>query len=103
LILKALPAFAQEEVTKNLPPGDSRLEQDERVMFAFDKSLRYLEQTRRYSIAATEAGWEVREERDSEVVRKVQLQDWHRVERARRSIAIELADLQKQGWSEITN
>jgi hypothetical protein len=45
----------------------------------------------------------VREERDSEVVRKVQLQDWHRVERARRSIAIELADLQKQGWSEITN
>ena len=44
-------------------------------MFAFDKSLRYLEKTRRYSIAATEAGWEVREERDSEVVRKVQLQD----------------------------
>ena len=42
-------------------------------MFAFDKSLRYLEKTRRYSIAATEAGWEVREERDSEVVRKVQL------------------------------
>jgi hypothetical protein len=72
-------------------------------MFAFDKSLRYLEQTRRYSIAATEAGWEVREERDSEVVRKVQLQDWHRVERARRSISLELADLQKQGWSEITN
>ena len=73
-----------------------------RLMFAFDKSLRYQEQTRRYSIAATEAGWEVREERDSEVVRKVQLQDWHRVERARRSISIELDDLQKQGWSEVT-
>jgi hypothetical protein len=72
-------------------------------MFAFDKSLRYLEQTRRYSIAATDAGWEVREEHDSEVVRKVQLQDWHRVERARRSIAMELAHLRKQGWSEITN
>jgi len=54
LIRKGLPAFAQENVT-----------------------------TRRYSIAATEAGWEVREERDSEVVRKVQLPDWLRVERAR--------------------
>jgi hypothetical protein len=69
----------------------------------FDKSLRYLEKTRRYSIAPTESGWEVREERDSEVVRKVQYQDWHRVERARRSISIELDHLQKQGWSEVTH
>ena len=69
----------------------------------FSKSLRYHEQTRRYSISVTETGWEVREERDSEVVKKVHYQDWHRVERARRSIAIELADLEKQGWSEITN
>ena len=72
-------------------------------MFAFDKSLKFLEKTRRYSIAATEAGWEVREERDSEVVRKVQLKDWHRVERARRSITIELNDLRRQGWSEVGN
>ncbi|MBY0495261.1 MAG: hypothetical protein K2Y23_13700 [Cyanobacteria bacterium] len=70
-------------------------------MFAFDKSLRFLDQTRRYSIAATDAGWEVREERDSEVVRKVQLKDWHRVERARRTIANELDTLQRQGWSEV--
>jgi hypothetical protein len=72
-------------------------------MLAFDKSLQYLEHTRRYSIATTEAGWEVRVERDSEVVRTVQLKDWHRVERARRSISIELDDLQKQGWSEVKN
>ncbi|HEX6165019.1 MAG TPA: hypothetical protein VFZ31_16745 [Vicinamibacterales bacterium] len=72
-------------------------------MFAFDKSLRLLEKTRRYSIAATETGWEVREERDGEVARKVQLKDWHRVERARRSITIELNDLRRQGWSEIGN
>ena len=72
-------------------------------MFAFDKSLRYLEKTRRYSIATTETGWEVREERDSEVVRKVHYHDWHRVERARRSISIELDVLQRQGWSEIKN
>jgi hypothetical protein len=27
-------------------------------------------------------GWEVREERDSEIVRQVRYTDWHRVERA---------------------
>jgi hypothetical protein len=72
-------------------------------MLAFDKSLRNLGKTRRYSIAVTDTGWEVREERDSEVVRKVHYQDWHRVERARRSISIELDALQRQGWSEVKN
>jgi hypothetical protein len=69
----------------------------------FSKSLRFDQQTRRYSIAVTAAGWEVREERDSEVVKRVQYQDWHRVERARRSITIELDALQRKGWSEIPN
>ncbi len=72
-------------------------------MVAFEKSVRFLERTRRYSIAPTESGWEVREERDSEVVKKVHYQDWHRVERARRTIAIELDNLQQQGWSEVKN
>ena len=72
-------------------------------MAAFEKNLRLLERTRRYSIAPTESGWEVREERDSKVVKQVHYQDWHRVERARRSIAVELNDLQRQGWSEVTN
>lgn len=67
----------------------------------FCKSLRYDHQTRRYSIAATPTGWEVREERDSEVVRQVHYQDWHRVERARRSIAMELDQLERSGWSEV--
>ena len=69
----------------------------------FCKSLRYAQQTRRYSIAATATGWEVREERNSEVVKKVQYQDWHRVERARRSITIELDALRSKGWSEVPN
>ena len=69
----------------------------------FSKSLRYDQQTRRYSIAVTPAGWEVREERDSEVVKRVHYQDWHRVERARRSITIELDALRRKGWSEIPN
>ena len=40
----------------------------------------------------------MREERDSEVVKRVKYQDWHRVERARRSIAIEMDQLQDAGW-----
>jgi hypothetical protein len=72
-----------------------------RLMLSFDKSLRYQEQTRRYSILATESGWEVREERDREVVRTVHYQDWHRVERARRSITHEMRALQEKGWVSI--
>ena len=72
-------------------------------MLSFDKSLRHHQQTLRYSIAATPTGWEVREERDNEVVKTVHYQDWHRVERARRSIAIVLDDLQRQGWLEVRN
>lgn len=66
----------------------------------FSKSLRNHDQTRRYSIAMIDGGWEVREERDSEVVKRVHLHDWHRVERARRSIAIELDALRNSGWKE---
>lgn len=67
----------------------------------FQKRLRYKHHTRRYSIVATESGWEVREERNSEVVKAVRYMDWHRVERAKRSITIELDELQKKGWSEV--
>lgn len=64
----------------------------------FVKQLRNQEQTRRYSINTIAGGWEVREERDSEVVKNVRYSDWHRVERARRSISIELAALRDDGW-----
>ena len=70
-------------------------------MYAFSKSLRFLEQTRRYSIVTTQSGWEVREERDSKVVRQVQYHDWHRVERARRSFAIKQRELTDEGWAEV--
>ena len=65
----------------------------------FVKSLRNQEQTRRYSIVALPDGWEVKEERDSEVVRKVHYQDWHRVERARQSFTIKLRELKASGWT----
>ena len=66
----------------------------------FTKSLRNEGETRRYSIAPTSAGWEVREERNGEVVKRKQCSDWHRVEMARRSIWIELETLRHQGWAE---
>ena len=70
-------------------------------MYAFTKKIQLLEHTRRYSILSTDIGWEVREERDSQLVRHATYQDWHRVERAKRSIANELDDLQTQGWAEV--
>ena len=67
----------------------------------FYKSLRHDHQTRRYSIAATATGWEVREERDSEVVKKVEYHDWHRVERALAIFRLEVSELTAGGWSEV--
>jgi hypothetical protein len=69
-------------------------------MYAFTKSLRNAEHTRRFSIASTKDGWELKEERDGRVSRQVHYQDWHRVERARRSLTIELQNLRDAGWSE---
>ena len=66
----------------------------------FVKSLRNQEQTRRYSIATTDGGWEVREERDSEVVQRARIATgtaWSA--RADRS-AIELNALRDKGWRE---
>jgi hypothetical protein len=64
----------------------------------FTRNLRNAEHTRRYSILETQAGWEVRQEQDSQVVRLKEYQDWHRVERARRFFAIEADELEASGW-----
>jgi hypothetical protein len=40
--------------------------------------------TLRFTITKGPVGWDVREERDREVVREVTYTDWHRVERAMR-------------------
>jgi hypothetical protein len=72
----------------------------------FSRSVKNEAQTRRYSISATADGWEVRQERNGEVVERVRYSDWHRVEHARRAIGIELESLKSQGWSDevsITN
>ena len=67
----------------------------------FFKSLRKADSVRRYTIRATDHGWELREEQDSEVVRKAHYQDWHRVERAERSLKNRLDLLRGEGWQEL--
>jgi hypothetical protein len=58
-------------------------------------------QTRRFAIVAGEgSGWEIREEEDSRLLRRVQYTDWHRVERARMVFARQAADLADDGWTE---
>ena len=44
-------------------------------------------------------GWELREEDDTRVVRRVQLTDWHRVERARMRVDAEVLELEDGGWT----
>jgi hypothetical protein len=55
--------------------------------------------TKRFTI--TEAGglgWEVTEEQDSAVVRRILYTDWHRVERAWSAMAVHVSELQRAGW-----
>jgi hypothetical protein len=55
----------------------------------FSSELTHDGHTRRLTITRKGAGWEIREERDSEVVRETTCSDWHRVERARQMFALE--------------
>jgi hypothetical protein len=57
--------------------------------------------TRRFTISSEGvSGWEVRDEQDSRVIRRVRYSDWHRVERARMAFALEAAVLEQSGWNE---
>ena len=65
----------------------------------FTKELKQAGHVRRFSIVeAPNEGWEVREEADSQLVSRVQLRDWHRVERARMRIDEQVSDLENRGW-----
>ena len=67
----------------------------------FSKSLSRAGHVHRFVISAcAPAGWEVREERDSTVVKQVCLTDWHRVERARTLFSMRALLLQNAGWVE---
>jgi hypothetical protein len=68
----------------------------------YARTFRKAEQERRFSIVdAGPAGWEVRDEQDRQVVRRIVYSDWHRVERARLSFTQEGERLKDAGWSEL--
>jgi hypothetical protein len=67
--------------------------------FMFDKALRYEGHVKRFLIQdGGQAGWEVREEQDEKVVRKIQYTDWHRVERAMLTFTAQIGQLEANGW-----
>ena len=81
--------------TSTLPSGNVRTELS--TMFA--KELVQAGHTRRFVVAeAGGAGWEIREEQDSRIVRRVHYTDWHRVERALTAIRTRVSELEEAGW-----
>ena len=62
-------------------------------------TLRKNTQTRRFTITPSEqAGWEVREEENSQLVRQHVYTDWHRVERAKMGFTHAVDQLVDDGW-----
>ena len=67
----------------------------------YNRIFRKANQTHRFLISNNNgAGWEVREEQDSQVILHVRYTDWHRVERARMAFATQALNLQLSGWKE---
>jgi hypothetical protein len=64
----------------------------------YTKRLSHAGHTRRFEIAEASGGWEVRTVEDSEVVKRVRYDDWHRVERAMMTIRLEVSSLEDMGW-----
>jgi hypothetical protein len=63
-------------------------------------SLRDADHVRRYSITrGNTGGWEVRREEDRVVRSSAVYHDWHRVERARALIEMEVHALTAAGWT----
>jgi hypothetical protein len=65
----------------------------------FAKELTQAGHTRRFTVSeAGGVGWEIREEQDSKIVRRVHYTDWHRVERALSAITRRVSELEEAGW-----
>jgi hypothetical protein len=67
----------------------------------YARILRKATHIRRFTISSTSSsGWEVRDEQDSRLLRTRVYDDWHRVERAKLTFAMEAAGLRDAGWDE---
>lgn len=70
----------------------------------YARMLRKASTTRRFTITHLQsAGWDVREEQDSRLVRRVVYHDWHRVERASLAFSLQAQALLASGWEESSN
>ena len=65
----------------------------------FSHRLEHQGRTRGFMIETRAAGgWDVLEEQDRRVVREVQYDDWHRVERQLNVFALRVEILKNEGW-----
>jgi len=65
----------------------------------FLKELCQAGHTRRFSISQRgQAGWEVRDEQDETVLKRVLYTDWHRVERTLQMFNLQIDELESRGW-----
>lgn len=68
----------------------------------FAKQLTRSGHVTRFTVTgARSGGWELIVEQDSRVVRRVSYTDWHRVERALRTVSDQVRDLEASGWREV--
>ena len=69
----------------------------------YTTALRRQLQVRRFTIRHLRPGWEVRDESDRGVLKRVIYSDWHRVERAIAIFEQEEAELEAAGWVKIAS
>jgi hypothetical protein len=69
-------------------------------MSSLDRHLNSGGHVHRFVVTRDLEGWEVREEKDSAVLRRTHRKDWHRVEREIRLFEIRALALKREGWIE---
>jgi hypothetical protein len=71
----------------------------------FSRRLRSQEHIKEFVIdeSADDRGWEVREEEDHRIVKRMWMSDWHRMENAMMRFGLEATQLQRAGWVEVSN
>jgi hypothetical protein len=69
-------------------------------IMSLDRLLNSYGHVHRFVVTSDLTGWEVREEEDSAILRRVHREDWHRVERDIQLFEIRAMALKGQGWME---
>lgn len=94
-----MPRGCYTGVGMNLHGASRDWDIDPDSMYA--RLLRNAAHIRRFTIRNTStSGWAVLDERDSQVLKSILYDDWHRVERAKAAFAIEALTLSDSGWIE---